>query len=111
MIRRREFIALLGSAAAAWPLVADAQELARVRRIGVLSTVPPDDSEIQARMAAFHQGLQEAGWVVGRILRIEYRWSRAGDNEQTRKYANELVALKPEVILADAKSAIGHMQQ
>src|SRR5262245_61141351 len=110
MIRRREFITLLGGAAA-WPLVADAQELARVRRIGVLSTVPPDDSEIQARMAAFHQGLQEAGWVVGRNLRIEYRWSRANDKEQTRKYATELVALKPEVILAVATSAVEPLQQ
>jgi putative ABC transport system substrate-binding protein len=102
---RRKFVTLLGGAAAAWPLAARAQQAARVRRIGVLSTVPPDDPEIQARMAAFHQGLQEAGWVVGRNLRIEYRWSRAGDNEQTRKYATELVALEPEVILAVATSS------
>jgi hypothetical protein len=64
--------------AAAWPLAARAQQPERMRRIGVLPTVPADDSESQVRMAAFHQGLQEAGWVVGRNLRIDYRWSSAG---------------------------------
>ena len=110
-MRRREFITLIGGAAVAWPLAARAQQPLPVRRIGVLSTVPPDDPEIQARMAAFHQGLQEAGWNVGRNLRIDYRWSRAGDTEQTRRYATELIALAPDVILAVATSAIEPLQQ
>jgi putative ABC transport system substrate-binding protein len=110
-MKRRNFITLLGGAAAAWPLTARAQQPERMRRIGVLSTVPPDDPEIQARMAAFHQGLQEAGWIVGRNLRIEYRSSRAGEIEETRRYATELVALAPEVILAIAASAVGPLQQ
>jgi len=81
---------------------ARAQQRERVRRIGVLSSVPADDPEVQARMAAFHQGLQETGWIVGRTVRIDYRWSHAGDSEQTRKYAAELIALAPDVILAVA---------
>jgi putative ABC transport system substrate-binding protein len=105
------FIMLLGGTAVAWPLAARAQQAERVRRIGVLSTVPADDSESQVRMAAFHQGLQEAGWVVGRNLRIDYRWSGAGDAQQVRQYANELVALAPEVILAVTTAAVGPLQQ
>src|SRR5262245_56174041 len=105
IIGRRELLAALGGAAAAWPLAARAQQRERVRRIGVLSSVPADDPEIQARMAAFHQGLQETGWIVGRTVRIDYRWSNAGDSEQARKYAAELIALAPEVILAVATSA------
>ena len=110
-MRRREFITLLGGASAAWPLLARAQQRERVRRIGVLSSVPADDPEIQARMAAFHQGLQETGWIVGRTVRIDYRWSHAGDSEQTRKYAAELIALAPDVILAVATSAAEALQQ
>jgi putative ABC transport system substrate-binding protein len=109
--RRREFITLLGGVAAAWPLAARAQQAQRMRRVGVLSTVPVDDSESQLRMAAFHQGLQETGWVVGRNVRIDYRWSGAGDAEQVRQYANELVALAPEVILAVTTAAVGPLQQ
>src|SRR5262252_10969505 len=109
-MKRRAFIALLGGAAA-WPLAARAQQRERVRRIGVLSSVPADDPEIQARMAAFHQGLQETGWIVGRTVRIDYRWSHAGDSEQTRKYAAELIALAPEVILAVATSAAEALQR
>ena len=111
MIGRREFISLLGGAAAAWPLVARAQQSRRMRHIGVLSTVAADDPEVQIRMAAFHQGLQEAGWLIGRNLLIEYRWSRAGDAEQTRKYAAELIALAPELILAVATAAVEPLQQ
>ena len=110
-MKRREFITLLGCAAAAWPLAARAQQRERVRRIGVLSNVPADDPEIQARMAAFHQGLQETGWIVGRTVRIDYRWSSAGDAEQARKYAAELIALAPEVILAVATATVGPLQQ
>jgi putative ABC transport system substrate-binding protein len=107
--KRRDFVTLLGGVAA-WPLAAWAQQRERMRRIGVLSSVPSDDSEVQARMAAFHQGLQENGWVIGRNLRIEYRWSRAGDPEQERSYAAELIALSPDVILAVATSAVGPLQ-
>src|SRR5215813_4880774 len=109
-MRRRQFITLLGGAAA-WPLTAAAQNARGVRRIGVLSSVPADDPEVQARMAAFHQGLQETGWTVGRTVRIDYRWSHAGDSEQTRKYAAELIALAPDVILAVATSAAEALQQ
>src|SRR5262245_23496627 len=109
--RRRTFITLLVGAAAARPLAARAQQRERVRRIGVLSSVPADDPEVQARMAAFHQGLRETGWIVGRNLRIEYRWSIAGDAEQARQHATELIALAPEVILAVATSSVGLLQQ
>src|SRR5262245_16201588 len=73
MMRRREFITLMGGAAAAWPLAARAQQADRMRRIGVLSTLPADDPEWQARLAALLQGLQELGWTVGRNVRIDYR--------------------------------------
>jgi putative tryptophan/tyrosine transport system substrate-binding protein len=109
-MKRREFMTLLGGAAA-WPLAARAQQSERLRRIGVLSTVPAEDTESQVRMAAFHHGLQEAGWVGGRTLRMDYRWSGAGDAQQVRQYANELVALAPEVILAVTTAAVGPLQQ
>ena len=77
MMRRREFIRLIGGAAAAWPLAARAQQRERMRRIGVLMNLTPDDAEGQARLAAFLQGLQEAGWAVGRNVRIDLRWGGA----------------------------------
>jgi putative tryptophan/tyrosine transport system substrate-binding protein len=98
-MRRREFITLFGGAAAAWPVAARSQQGERVRRIGVLMNLAADDPEAQTRLAAFHQGLQEAGWAVGRNLRIEIRWG-AGDADRFRRYAPELVALAPDVILA-----------
>ena len=110
-MKRREFITLLGGAAALGRSRRAAQESRRVRRVGVLATVPADDSEIQARMAAFHQGLQEKGWIVGRNIRIDYRWSAAGDDEQTRKYAAELIALAPEVVLAVATATVGPLKR
>jgi putative ABC transport system substrate-binding protein len=110
-MNRRQFITLLGGAAVAWPLAAPAQRAEKMRRIGVLSSVPADDAEIQSRMAAFHQGLQETGWIVGRNLRIDYRWSRAGDAEQTRAYADELIELAPEVILANASLPMTALQR
>jgi putative ABC transport system substrate-binding protein len=109
-LKRREFITLVGGAAA-WPIAAHAQKAKGVRRIGVLSSVPAEDPEVQARMAAFHQGLQEAGWVIGRNLRIEYRWSTAGNTERARQHVNELLALTPEIILAVATSTVGLLQQ
>src|SRR5215472_2734984 len=97
--RRRAFISLLGGAAAAWPVAARAQQREQMRRIGVLMNLGSDDAEGQARNAAFLQGLQELGWTVGRNVRIEYRWG-VGDAELFRRYASELVALAPDVILA-----------
>ena len=97
--KRREFITLLGGAAAAWPLAARAQQAERMRRIGVLMQLAADDPEGQRRIAAFLQGLQQLGWTVGRNVRIEYRWA-AGDADAIRRYAAELVALAPDVILA-----------
>src|SRR6516225_8074644 len=97
-IRRREFILALG-AAAAWPLAGRAQPSGRMRRIGILMHLASDDADAQSRNAAFLQGLQEWGWTVGRNVRIDYRWA-AGDADRIRKYAEELVALAPDVIVA-----------
>ena len=96
-IKRREFISLLGGAAASWPLAARGQE--GMRRVGVLMNTGADEPESQARLAAFMQGLQEFGWAVGRNVRIDYRWT-PGDAVHLRKSAEELVALRPEAILA-----------
>src|SRR5262249_6291967 len=104
-VRRREFITLLGGAAAAWPLAARAQQPERMRRIGVLMNLASDDPEGQDRVAAFMQGLQESGWAVGRNVRVDYRWG-AGDTNLFRKYAAELVALAPDVILSASGSAL-----
>ena len=98
-MKRREFITLLGGAAAAWPLAARAQQAERMRRIGVLMALAADDPEGQARLAAFVQGLQQLGWTDGRNVQIDYRWG-AGDAERIRRYAAELAALAPDVILA-----------
>src|SRR5262252_11082758 len=99
-MRRREFITLVGGAAAVWPLVARAQQLDRMRRVGVLLPFTADDPEGQARLMAFAQRLQQLGWTVGTNLRIDARWG-AGDAERIRKYAAELLALAPNVILAN----------
>jgi putative tryptophan/tyrosine transport system substrate-binding protein len=98
-LKRREFITLLGGAAAAWPLAARAQQGERMRRIGVLMATAADEPESQARLSAFLQALQQLGWTDGRNLRIEYRWS-AGDAARLRRDAAELVALAPDVVLA-----------
>src|SRR5215475_2373980 len=107
---RREFITLLGGAAVAWPLAARAQQGERMRRIGVLMNLAADDPEGQARIAAFHQGLQEWGWTLGRNARIDARWG-AVDADSGRRYAAELVGLAPDVILASASAAVGALQQ
>src|SRR5262249_8284642 len=99
-IARRKFLATLLGGAAAWPLAARAQQREKMRRIGVLMPLGADDAEGQARLAAFLQGLQEAGWAVGRNARIDFRWS-AGNADDIRRYAAELVALVPDVILAN----------
>jgi putative ABC transport system substrate-binding protein len=109
-MRRREFITLLGAAAAAWPLKARAQQPERMRRIGVLMNLAADDSEAPARVAAFAQGLQELGWTVGRNVRIDYRWG-AGVADLYRRYGAELVALAPDLILASGVPAVSAVQQ
>src|SRR6516164_1551386 len=109
-MRRRNFIALLGSAAVVWPLPARAQQGERVRRIGVLMNLAADDPEAQARLAVFHQGLQEAGWSVGRNLQIDYRWG-AGDADRFRRYVAELIALAPDVVLATSGTTVPGLLQ
>ena len=109
-MKRREFITLLGGAAAAWPLAARAQQAERMRRIGVLMNLAADDAEGQGRVEAFLQGLQELGWTDGRNVRIDYRWA-AGDTDRFRRYAEELLALAPDVILASASATVGALQQ
>jgi ABC-type uncharacterized transport system substrate-binding protein len=96
---RRELIALLGSAAATWPLAAQAQQQSRMRRIGVLLNSAADAPESQTRSARFLQGLQELGWTVGRNVQIDWRWS-GFDRDRYRALAAELVALRPDVLLA-----------
>jgi ABC-type uncharacterized transport system substrate-binding protein len=108
-MKRREFITLLGGAVAL-PFAARAQESERMRRIGVLLPGTADDAEYQARMAAFLQGLQQLGWSDGRNLRIDIRYA-AGDANLTRKYAAELVALAPDVILAPGSTSLGPLLQ
>jgi putative tryptophan/tyrosine transport system substrate-binding protein len=109
MIRRREFITLLGGAAAAWPLAVRAQQADRIRRIGVLMTLAADDPEAPTRIGAFLQGMQEFGWTIGRNVRIDYRWSP--DVNSISKYATELVALAPDVILANANPSVVALQR
>jgi putative tryptophan/tyrosine transport system substrate-binding protein len=109
-MRRREFIALLGSGVAAWPLAARAQQPQRVRRIGVFMPGVADDPEYEARNAAFLQGLGELGWIVGRNVRIEYRWG-AGDVERYRAIAAELVASAPDVALGVGSSITSALQK
>ena len=109
-MKRREFITLLGAGAAAWPLAARAQQPERMRRIGVLHLQAGDDPEQQARIAAFRQGLQQFGWIDGRNLRIDFRWS-AGSAADARKYASELVALSPDVILTSGAGAVAPLLQ
>jgi ABC-type uncharacterized transport system substrate-binding protein len=104
-IGRREFITLLGGAAASWPLTARAQQLERIRRIGVLMSQAAGDPEAQGRLVAFVQGLQELGWSVGRNVRLDIRWA-AGEPELFRRYAAELVALAPDVILGAVTSSV-----
>ena len=109
-MRRREFIAGLGSAAA-WPVVAQAQQGRVMRRIGVLATLAPDDPDTRAQIEAFLQGLAQLGWIDGRNVRIDYRWG-FGNADNIRKSAAELAALAPDVILASGgASSVGPLLQ
>jgi putative ABC transport system substrate-binding protein len=108
-VRRRDFITILGGAAAAWPLAAYAQQPDRMRRIGVLMDQALDDPDSSPRTAAFLGGLQQLGWTDGRNVRIDTRWS-AGNADLQRRYAAELVALAPDVILATASPTVAALQ-
>src|SRR6266478_1367195 len=106
--RRRQFITLLGGAAATWPLAARAQQRERMRRIGLLMTYPADDPVGQARLLALAQELAQLGWTDGRNVRIDVRWG-AGDPERIRSYSAELIALAPDVIVATGSAAVGSL--
>src|SRR5262245_17766167 len=108
-MNRRSFITLLGGAVAL-PLVARAQPADRMRRIGLLMNRAADNPEGQDRIAAFHQGLQELGWSVGRNVRIDTRWGE-DDADRERKYATELVALAPDIVLASGTLSVAALQQ
>jgi putative ABC transport system substrate-binding protein len=109
-MKRREFITLLGGATVAWPLAARAQQSKRIRRVGVLMPYAANDPQAQARNAAFLQGLQQLGWTVGNNVEIDYRWS-GGNEEGTRKYVAELVALAPDVIFTSGSAGVGPLQR
>src|SRR5262245_39186764 len=108
-MRRREFITLLGGAAA-WPVAARAQQAERMRRIGSLTNLRADDPEGQARDTVFLQELAQLGWIAGRNVQIDSRWA-AGDSERLGKYAAELIALASDVILARGSQAVAALLQ
>jgi putative tryptophan/tyrosine transport system substrate-binding protein len=122
-VRRRDFIALLGRTAAAWPLAARAQSSDRIRRIGALVPLAVDDPISQARIDAFTQSMQQLGWVDGRNIRFEIRWAaadafgarppdtRGAYAQRFHRYAAELVALAPDVVLAHSSPAVAALQQ
>jgi putative ABC transport system substrate-binding protein len=109
-MKRRELITLLGGAAAAWPLAARAQQGERIRRVGMLSTLPENDPEEAARNAIFLQSLEQLGWTVGRNVRIDHRHT-LGDAERVRRMAVELVSLTPDVILSVGSVNVGALLQ
>lgn len=109
-MKRRKFITLLGSAAAVWPLTARAQQRERVRRIGVFMPGTADGREYQANNAAFLQAFGELGWIVGRNVRIDFRWG-AGDVERYRDIAADLVSLAPDAVLAEGYATVSALQK
>ena len=111
-MRRRNFILLLGGAAAGvWPLAAYAQQIDRMRRIGVLMGYAESDREAQAYVAAFREGLQKFGWTEGRSIRIDTRWATTNDAESRQRSAGELVALQPDLILSHGTPATATLLQ
>ena len=109
-IERRKFLATLGGAAVAWPLGARAQQPDRMRRIGVLMAVPENDHEYQAFLAAFREGLQKLGWTEGRNIRIDTRWA-ALDAEAMQRFAKELVAQQPDLIVSQSTPTTASLLQ
>jgi putative ABC transport system substrate-binding protein len=110
MIQRRDFITLLGGAAASWPLAARAQQRDRVRRIGVLTSGDENDPVYKPRLPAFTQALADLGWTVGRNVRMDLRWG-GGDINRIRALAQELVGLQPDIILANTSPATTAVQR
>jgi putative ABC transport system substrate-binding protein len=108
-MQRREFITLLGGAAA-WPIAANAQQADQVRRVGVLSNIAESDVEAQSMVAALHEELRTLGWVNGRNLQVDHRWA-AGDPERATAFAKELVALKPDAVVAYTTPSVVAMQK
>src|SRR5262249_40897383 len=108
-LRRRDFITLLGGAAAAWPLAARAQQLQRVHRIGILMGVA-DDAETKGWLVTFNQRLEQLGWQAGRNLQIDERWT-SGDPERTRRFARELLAIHPDAVFAFSSIAVAALQR
>ena len=108
-MKRRDFISIIGGAAL-WPFAARAQQAERTRRIGVLYVFGPDDPEAQTRKVVFEQSLQKSGWTIGRDLLIDVRLG-GGDNERLRRYAAELIALAPDVLLAVGSASVAPLQQ
>ena len=108
--KRREFITLISSTAATWPFAVRAQQVERVRRIGVLLAATSDDLQYQSRLKAFGQRLAQLGWTEGHNLRIDVRWG-GGHAELTRQYAAELAALAPDIILASGNATVTPLLQ
>jgi putative tryptophan/tyrosine transport system substrate-binding protein len=109
-VKRRDFISLLGGAAAVWPLAARAQQPAGIRRVGVLMNLSENDLEAQRLVTAFREGLAQLGWVDGRNLRMDYRWA-SGDVGRIRAFAKELVELSPDIIVGYATPSVVALQQ
>ena len=109
-MRRRDFIKVLAGSAVTWPLAARAQQTDQVRRVGVLMNVAPEHPEGQPFVSAFRQALQGLGWTEGRNIRIDIRWGE-NDVERDRKYAAELVALTPDVVLAAGTLSVTALQR
>jgi len=110
-MRRREFVTLLGGAAAAWPVAAHTQEAQRIRRVGIITGVGESDPEGLARHGAFQRSLEQLGWIEGRNIRFDSRSGMAGNPELVRKAVAELLALSPDVILAAGSPNVGALQQ
>src|SRR3974377_147049 len=108
-MRRRDFIAVAAGLAAAWPMVGHAKQPSKMRRIGVLLALAADDPYGQAQVAAFQQALQQLGWNDGRNVRIDIRWDES-DADRARRYAQELVALAPDIFLAGGTISLGAFQ-
>ena len=111
MIRRREFISLLGGAAAAWPIAARAQQAERMRRVGIVTSVLETDADAQARYAVLRQALQQLGWTEGRNIKFDQRFGSAGDSDVVRIHAQELLALAPDLIVASGSQNVAALQQ
>src|SRR5215475_11754351 len=110
-MRRREFITLLGGVAAGWPLAARAQQGERMRRIAVLAPLAEDDPEMTARLAGFRQGLVKRGWSEGHNVRMDTRFAPNRSADQAQVQAKELIALQPDVILAQATPLVTALQR